>query len=124
MSNYNIITEAPNDTTLTIKGVNFVSIKAKDEIRDEKIVVEMVNNHYINIAEKLSLKTMQNIIQCYKNHPSIIKIKENFKTLAPFDFTKPTVQDISLITKSLNFRKATGPDRYPSKRYQVCFRCY
>ena len=54
MSNDKIIIEAPNDTTLTIKGGNLVSIKAKDEIRDEKILVEMFNNHYINIVEKSS----------------------------------------------------------------------
>ena len=53
---------------------------------------------------------MQNIIQCYKNHPSIIKIEENFKNLAPFDFPKPTVEDISLIIKRLNPKKATSSD--------------
>ena len=56
MPNDNIIIEAPNDTNLTIKGGNLVSIKAKDEIRDEKILVEMCNNHYINIVEKSSPK--------------------------------------------------------------------
>ena len=58
---------------------------------------------------------MQNIIQCYKNLPSIISIKENFKNLATFDFPKPTVEDISLIIKSLNPRKASGPDCIPLK---------
>ena len=38
LSNDNIFIEAPNGTTLTIKGVNLVSIKAKDEIRAEKIL--------------------------------------------------------------------------------------
>ena len=96
MSNGNIIIEAPNDTTLAIKGGSLVSIKAKNELRDEKILVEMFNNHYINIVEKASGSapksignpadpdhdecTVQNI-QCYKNHPGIIKIKENFKNL-------------------------------------------
>ena len=67
-------------------------MKAKDEIRDEKILVEMFNNHYINIVEKSSgsaLKSIgnpsnpdhdkcavQNINQCYKNHSSIIKTLE------------------------------------------------
>ena len=47
MPNNNIIIEASNDTTLTIKGSSLVSIKAKDEILDEKILVEMLNNQYI-----------------------------------------------------------------------------
>ena len=50
MSIDNIIIEAPNDTTLTIQGGNLVSIKAKYEIRDENILVEMFNNHYISIS--------------------------------------------------------------------------
>ena len=89
MPNDNIIIEAPNDTNLTIKGGNLASIKAKDEIRGEKIIVEMCNNYYINIVEKSSSSarksignlsdpdhdkcTVQNIIHCSKNHPSIIK---------------------------------------------------
>ena len=131
MSNDNILIEAPNDTTLTIKGGNLVSIKSKNEIRDEKILVEIFNNHYINIVEKLSGSvpkslgnpsnpdhdkfTIQNITECYKNHPSIIKIKENFKNFASFDFTKHTIEYISLIEKSLKPAKATSPDCIPLK---------
>ena len=86
----------------------------------------MFYNRHINIVKKSSGSapksiektsdpdndkcTVQNNIQCYKNHPSIIKIKKIFKHLAPFDFPKPTVEDISLIIKSLNPTKATGPD--------------
>ena len=61
MPNDKIIIEAPNDTNLTIKGGNLVSIKAKDEIRDEKILVEMCNNHYINIVEKSSSSAPKSI---------------------------------------------------------------
>ena len=74
----------------------------------------MFNNHYINISTGSAPKsignasnpdhdkcTVQNIIQCYKNHPSIIKVKENFKNLALFDFPKPTAENIGLTIKSL-----------------------
>ena len=104
-------------------------LKEIREVRDEKILVEMFNNHYINIAEK-SLGsapkstgypsnpdhdkfTVQNIIQCYKNLLSVTKIKDNFKNLAPIDFSKPTVEDI--IIKHLNNRKATSPYCIPLK---------
>ena len=56
----------------------------------------MFNNHYINIVEKSSgnapksigdpldpkqdSDTVQKIIQHYQNHPSIIRIKNNFTT--------------------------------------------
>ena len=36
--------------------------------------------------------------------------KENLKNLAPFDIPEPTVEDISLIIKSLHPRKAAGWD--------------
>ena len=67
----------------------------------------MFNNHHTNVVEKSSgsapvsignssdpdhdKHTVQNIIQYYKNHPSINKIGEKFKDLASFDFPKPTV---------------------------------
>jgi len=118
LSNDNIIIEAPKDSTVNIKGGDKKSIKAQDEIRDEKILVEMFNNHYINIVEKSSgsapksigdssnpendKPTVQKIIDAYKNHPSIIKIKESSSNIIPFDFPKPTVEDISKIIRSLN----------------------
>ena len=37
--------------------------------------------------------TIQNIIQRYKDDPSINK-NEIFKNLAPFDFSKPIVEDM------------------------------
>ena len=93
LSNDNIIIESADDITLTVKNGDLVSIKAKDEIRDEHILVEMFNNHYINIAEKSSgiapnsignpmdpkqdKNTVEKIIQHYINHPSIKKIKNN-----------------------------------------------
>ena len=54
LANDNIIIEAPSDSTINVKGGASVFIKAKDEIRDEKVLVEMFNNHYINIVEKSS----------------------------------------------------------------------
>ena len=107
----NIIIEAPNDTAINIK--------------------EGDHKHYINIVGKTSgltpksignssnpdhdRSTAKEIIESYKNHPSIIKIKECSKNLIRFDFPKPTAVDISLIIKSLNPKKATGPDGIPIK---------
>ena len=39
---------------VNIKGGDKISGQTKDEIRDEKILVKMFNNHYINIVEKSS----------------------------------------------------------------------
>ena len=131
LSNGNIIIESADDITLKVKNGDLVSIKAKDEIRDEHILVEMFNNHYINIAEKSSgiapnsignpmdpkqdKNTVEKIIQHYKNHPSVKKTKNNFLNSKPFDFPEPTVKDINTIIKSLDPKKATGPDGIPIK---------
>ena len=131
LSNDNIIIESADDITLKVKNGDLVSIKAKDEIRDEHILVEMFNNHYINIAEKSSgiapnsignpmdpkqdKNTVEKIIQHYKNHPSIKKIKNTFLNSKPFDFPEPTLKDINTIIKSLDPKKPTGPDGIPIK---------
>ena len=53
--NDNITIEAEINEEIKIKGKDKdVSIKAKDLIKDEKILVEMFNNHYVNIVEKTS----------------------------------------------------------------------
>ena len=119
------------NTTINIKEGHSISIKAKNQIRHEKVLVEMFNNHYINIVENTSgltpksigissntdhdKSTVKEIIESYKNHPSIIKIKECSINLTRFDFPKPTAADISLIIKSLNPKKTTGPDGIPIK---------
>ena len=59
---------------------------------------------------KLDEKTIREIIENYRNHPSIIKIKEIVKEKPIFDFPESTTEDINKIIKSLNPNKATGPD--------------
>ena len=106
-------------------------ISTKGTLSSDNIIIEVPNNTKINIKEKTSgltpksignpsnsdhdRSTVKEIIENYKNHPSIIKIKECSKNLTRFDFPKPTAADISLIIKSLNPKKATGPDGIPIK---------
>lgn len=76
-------------TALTaVKQGNLVPIKAKDKMRGEKFLVKKFHNHFIKIVEKSSKSaqnsvgnpsnsdhdkcTLQNIVLCYKNYPSII----------------------------------------------------
>ena len=91
----------------------------------------MFNNHYINIVEKTSGKapdsigncslaendnvTIDKIIKHYENHPSICKIKNNQNKNKTFEFHEAKVEDINKIIKSLNPKKATGPDGIPIK---------
>ena len=78
---------------IKFKGLeNEIHIDAKELIKDDNILVELFNKDYINIAEKTSglapncigypenpnlhKSTVLDIINKYKDHPSITKIKE------------------------------------------------
>ena len=64
--------------------------------------------------------TIQNIIQRYKDDPSINKNEEIFKNLAPFDFSKPIVEDM-FNYKILKSYESFWSRLYPFKTYQVHF---
>ena len=55
----------------------------------------------------------------HENHPSVSKIKCNQNETLNFDFPTAEVEDINKIFKSLNPRKATGPDRIPVKILKI-----
>ena len=127
-ANKNVTIEVEKNEKIEVKGLHEkVDIKTKDLIKDEIIFAEMFNQQYVNIAEntsgiapknlgnpldtKLDEKAIRKIIENYRNHPSIIKIKEIVKEKPIFDFPEATTEDIIKIIKSLNPNKATGPDR-------------
>ena len=89
----------------------------------KKYLCGMFNKHYTNIVEKTSAiasknienpldpkldeKNIPEIIENYRNHPSIIKIKEivkeKFNSFSPIvNFPEATTEDINQIIKSLN----------------------
>ena len=132
-TNDNITIEVEKDEKIEVKGLSEkVKLKTNDLIKDETILVEMFNKHYINIVEKTSGiapknlgnpldqktddKTIREIIENYQNHPSIIKIKQSVKeNNKVFNFPEASTEEINKIIKSLNPHKATGPDGIPLK---------
>ena len=109
--------------------------KDGDLISNEKEIVVLFNQTYINIVKNSSGKkpsslgdclngsqdelTVKEIISVYSSHPSIQKIKSLFNTDSKFDLPKPTASDINEIIKSLDTNKATGPDGIPAKFVQM-----
>ena len=96
ISDENIKIKAEENQNIKTKNKNkskLVSIKTNDLIKDESVLVEMFNNHYINIVEKTSdiapeslgdsslpendEETVNKILKHYENHPSVSKIKCN-----------------------------------------------
>ena len=120
---------------LTNKGVfgtDFISIKKDNQFIDNEMeLVEMFNSHYINVVENMTgippdispLYDLQKndgycvkqIIKKFENHPSILEIKKNINIVEKFTIKEATVSDINTLLKSVNTKKATGPDNIPPK---------
>ena len=104
-------------------------LKENEIVKNDKVLVELFNNHYINIVENISGLTPENIgnsnnqlndklnvekiIDFYKDHESIKSIKENEITAENFDFPLVTVTEVNTIVESLNSKKSTGLDGIP-----------
>ena len=104
-------------------------------IVEESVLVEKFNDRcYINIMEKYSGQKLYNfvfdtnsleddvvineILQHYSNHPSILKIQENFdssQTVGQFQFNNITTSEVYKLLKNLNVKKASGTDKVPPK---------
>ena len=100
-------------------------------------ISEILNNQYINIVksetglapetlgdvdilDKISISNyIDKVIHHYDEHPSIIKIKQNFTNLPPFKIPFANLNDIDLILKNLDTRKAPGPDLLPPKLIKI-----
>ena len=138
VSDENIKIKAEENQNIKTKNKNkskLVSIKTNDLIKDESVLVEIFNNHYITIVEKTSgiapesfgdsslsendEETVNKIFKHYENHPSVSKIKHNQNETLNFDFPTAKVEDIHKIIKSSNPRKATGPDGIPVKILKI-----
>ena len=100
--------------------------KDGDIIRDEKLLVELFNENYINIVEissgnkpsslrnyedsKQDDAILDEILSKYSAHPSVQKIKRKFSQDKESELTYANAKDINQIMKSLNINKAKVPD--------------
>ena len=105
-TNENITIEVEKNEQIEVKDLHEkVDIRTKYVIKEEKILVEMFNKHYINIVAetsgiaprslgnmldtKFDEKTIRQVIENYRNPPSIIKIKEIVKEKPILTFLRP-----------------------------------
>ena len=122
--------EAKKDGIMTSNGCisnDFVGIENDGNlICNKQELVELFNEHYINIVEKSSGKTplslgnfsdvsqdemtVKEIISVYNNHPSIRKIKNFCVPQNKFDLQYASTSDINKTMNSLNVNKTKGPD--------------
>ena len=102
-------------------------------ISNEKQLTKLFNSYYINIVEKssdtkplginfknTSVQSVRDIVNSYKNHPSIIKIKQvvngsNVSDSERFSFKTINESEIKDLLKNLDIKKASGIDTIPPK---------
>ena len=101
-------------------------------VSNEEELVEIFNNHYINIVETTMGKppisignpndpnydrnTVLDIIEKYKENPIILKINANLiDSKQSFSLPLASRKEINKIIKNLNITRATGPDTIPLK---------
>ena len=96
-------------------------------------MTKLFNSYYINIVEKssgtktfetnfenTSVQPVRDIVNSYKNHPSIMKIKQvingsNVSDSERFSFTTVNESEIKDLLKNLDIKKASGIDTIPPK---------
>ena len=113
---------------------NITIIQNNSIITDDKELTSLFNDHYINIVEKttgvkpfcLSDGNFNNkdelicdIISRYKNHPSIVKVKEmilhNDAFSQLFNFKEISQTEVQMLFNELDTNTSTGEDKIPPK---------
>ena len=118
---------------LSAKGFiqnNDITVKIDNKIIEDKSgLAKTFNSHYVNIvksttgkhstklgilASRISKKEIvTTIIDKFKNHSSIISIKNEFWPTVEVNIKAATVDQINKIIVSLDAKKATGPEKFP-----------
>ena len=105
-------------------------IEDETVISENSAVAEKLNNYFIDVIENLEIehyneimdneyigsnnerKEIETIITKYKNHPSILKIKDNIKITEKFTFSKPTSNELDVHLISLDPKKLQWKTTY------------
>ena len=121
---------------------NITLIHNNSVITDDKELTSLFNDHYINVVEKttgvkpfcISYGNFKNkneficdIISRYKNHPSIVKVKEmilhNEAFSQLFNFKEISQTDVQMLFKELDTNTSTGEDKIPPKLVKLASKC-
>ena len=103
-------------------------IDDEEIISNDVKVAEIMNDFFSNAVAKLDIEGYQtdflpniednniiNMINKFKNHPSIIKIKEKVDINETFSFSRCSVDDIEREIEKLNINKPTTFNNIPAK---------
>jgi exonuclease III len=97
----------------------FLLLEDETLIQDEKHIVHLFNKYFTTITDSLAIppvpKTtssqrdpLDNIIESFSSHPSIVKIKGVLNLSSTFELSKVTVEEVRKEVLSLNSSKKVG----------------
>ena len=103
-------------------------LEGDEIISDDQEVATKFNDYFSNVVKNLNIEgfdidycynpeldKISNIVEKFKNHPSIQKIKENVKVDAKFHFENVSELTAEKIISSLDKRKPTTLNNIPTK---------
>ena len=104
-------------------------VKGKDIISDGNIIAQEFKNEYSNAVKNLNIEfewqptsdlsqiedPIDKVIEKFKDHPSILKIKERVEVLQQFEITKVSEEHILDLIAELDTKKATTFNNIPGK---------
>ena len=110
-------------------GSSKITLLEDDEIiSEDQQVAKKFNDYFSNVVKNLNIQgfdteycynpeldKISNLIEKFKNHPSIQKIKENTKIEIKFNFENVTVPIVEKLISSLDKRKPTTVNNIPTK---------
>ena len=115
-----------------ISNMKITLLEGDEIISTDPKVAETSNNFFTNAVENLNitgfvtdysknpeLDTISNIIERFKNQPSILKIKDNVKIETKFQFSSVKECTIKEKIDSLNKRKPTTFNNIPTIQYNT-----
>ena len=107
----------------------FILIENDLVTSDEKAIADKLNNYFLDVIKNLDIEPytgiddnqedecnfINMIVLKYKNHPSILKIKNHVIYTEKFAFSKPTTEDFTTHLLSLDSKKASVENDIPTK---------
>ena len=105
------------------RGTSEINLCENGEvITDSSEVCNILNDYYIKMTDSFSItetvsssSSIGEIAEAYKDHPSIIKIKEKVTSDLPFNFKEISYDDLHSKLKNIKGNKATGFDDIPPR---------
>ena len=124
-------TVKPFITNKSTLSNNTIMLKKDDSVvKEEKEIVEIFNNHYINIVEistglkpnvleeENGLHQIHDIINKYEEHPSIVEIKKH-ATSDTFCFKEISENEVMKLFGEVKSNTSTGYDKISPKLFKL-----